>query len=194
MPQFWGSVPGGGHPEPLVSTPLPPSFRPFGAGLSLGSSPMVPPPPASPLSRRVTLGGGGGAGAGGRSPGQRVAVNRLRVSETPLLRASACPAPLAQARGLSRLLDRGRCLSSCRAEGGGVGGGRSRTRGLGLPGGVAPGPWSAPTPPCLLPGPLRPGLRGAGPLPPGVAVTSASACVGAGAAAAAGSSGGSANG
>ena len=141
-----------------------------------------------PLRLMVPRWVGGGAGARGGGPGQRLAVSGLRVSGTPLLRVSACPAPLAHARGLRRPLDQGRRLSSRCAGGRGVGG-ALRAGGLGPVGGC-PGPFLFCQPPCSLPGAwgLLAGCRAI------AAVTCASACVGAGAAAAADSLDGSAGG
>ena len=99
-PVSGGWRPAGGHPGPLARTPLPPSFRPLGAGLSFGPSPMVPLLPVSPPPRRAALVGGSGgapAGARGGGPGYRLVVSGRRVGGAPLPCVSACPAPLAHA-------------------------------------------------------------------------------------------------
>ena len=121
----------GGDPGPLARPPLPPPFRPLGAGLSFGPSPTVPSLPASSSPRRVAPAGGEGGGGGGRwgrrsrsavsghwSTGQRGSrVARIRV-----------PSPRT---GVVLV------LPLCGQRGGG--GGRSGSGGLGLLGGC-PGP------------------------------------------------------
>ena len=112
-PRFSGSAPGGGAPQ-AAGPHSPPALLPV-----TGRPAVVwafahgrPAPRVAAVSSHGTGGGGGAAGAGAGGPVQQLAVSGLRVSGTPLSRASACAAPLAhaqhsRARGLRRLHDRG---------------------------------------------------------------------------------------
>ena len=184
-PDSGGGRPVGGYPRPLARTPLLSPFGPPGVGSLCWPSPTTPPPLSAPLPRPVAPAGGGGggaAGAGGGSPGQRLVVSGLRVSGAPV-RASLAPAVSPTGGGT--------CLPVVRTAGGL--GGRSGSRGPGLSEG-GPAPLVRSHPPMSVAWGPGPGLRGAGLLPPSVAVTCAAACVGAEAAAVVGSSGGSASG
>ena len=179
-----GWRPLGGYPRRLACTPPPPLPATGRRAIVWAFANGRPAPCVAVASSRGTGGGGrggGGAGAGGSVPGQRLVVNELRVSGTSVSRASACPwTPLSPQPGAALV------PPPCKRRGGG--GGCSGSGGLGLLGGC-PGPLARSQPPVSVTWGLRPGLLGARPLPQGVAVTSASACLGAGAAAAVGYSG-----